>query len=119
MEAFEIVMAFVLSLSIILLIWIVKGRLLRPVIGGKNSKVTVVVTAGADSECLEREIRGLRWLREDGMLKAEVLIVDAGMDSETAQIAYSLARNNPSVLICRPNEIEKIIIRGSINGGKG
>lgn len=119
MEALEIVLAFVLSLSIILLIWALKGRLLRPVIGGKHSKVTVVVTAGADAWRLEREISGLRWLREDGILKADILIVDTGMDKETAQIANSLAQNNPSVLFCRPDEIEKIIIRGSFNGGKG
>lgn len=119
MEVLEIVLAFVLSLSIILLIWAVRGRLLRPDIGVKNSRVTVIVPAGADSERLEREIRGLRWLRDDGILNANILIVDAGMDKETAQIANSLTLNNPSVLICRPDEIEKIIIRGSCNGGKG
>jgi len=119
MEAFEIVMAFVLSLSIILLIWALKGRLLRPVIGGKNSRVTVVVAAGKDSKHLERAICGLRWLKDDGILMADVLIVDAGMDNETAQIADSLARNNSSIQICSPSEIEKIIIRGSDNGGKG
>ena len=119
MEVLEIVLAFVLSLSIILLIWAVRGRLLRPDIRVKNSRVTVIVPAGADSERLEREIRGLGWLRDDGILNANILIVDAGMDKETAQIANSLTLNNPSVLICRPDEIEKIIIRGSCNGGKG
>lgn len=119
MDVLEIILAFVLSLSIILLIWALKGRLLRPVIGGKNSKVTVIVAAGADSDRLESEISGLRWLRDDGILKADILIVDAGMDRETAQIANSLARNNSSVLLCRPDEIEKMIIRGSSNGGKG
>jgi len=119
MEALEIVLAFVLSLSIILLIWTLRGRLLRPVIGGKNSRVTVIVTAGENSKHLERAISGLRWLRDDGILKADVLIVDVGMDNETAQIAYSLSQNNSSIQICSPSEIEKIIIRGSNNGGKG
>lgn len=118
METFEVITAFVLSLSFLLLLWTIKGLLLRPIKVGKNSKVSVIIAAGENSENLESEIRGLRWLRDDGILRADVLIVDTGMDDETAQIALSLSRSNPAIMICKPNEIENIITRGSINGGK-
>ncbi|MGI5984845.1 MAG: hypothetical protein GXY01_07975 [Clostridiales bacterium] len=118
MEIFEIVTAFVLSLSFLMLLWTIKGLLLRPVTVGKNSKVTVIITAGEKAQSLEREISGLRWLKEGGILRADVLIVDFGMDDETAEIASALSENDSSVLVCSPGEIESIITRSSGNGGK-
>lgn len=119
MTAVEIITVFILSLAFLLLIWNIKGFMLKPVVGGKKSCVTVIVTAGSDSKYLEHEIRGLRWLRGDGMLRANILIVDVGMDSETAQIADSLTKNDSTVTLCKPCEIEKIVVRSSSDGGKG
>ena len=119
MEAFEIITAFILSFSFLMLLWTIKGLLLRPIKVGKNSKITILISAGETAENLEREIKGLSWLRDDGILRANVLIVDMGMDDETAEIARSMSKNNPAVTICKPAEIENIIKRSSIDGGKG
>ena len=119
MEAFEVITAFILSFSFLLLLWTIKGLLLRPVKLGKSSKIIIIIRADANAENLEREIKGLSWLREDGWLRADILIVDAGMSEETAEIARSLSKNNPEVMICKANEIENIIKRSSSNGGKG
>ncbi|NLH01761.1 MAG: hypothetical protein GX488_07690 [Clostridiales bacterium] len=116
MEVLEVLTAFLLSLCFITLLWTLKGLLLRPVKAGKSPSMTVIIAAGKDSRNLEREVRGLRWLREDGRLYADILIVDTGMDSETARIAESLSKSTPWVTICRPDEIENIIIR---SGGYG
>ena len=99
--------------------WTIKGLQLRPIKVGKNSKITIIIRADEKSENLERQIRGLSWLREDGILRADVLIVDIGMDEETAEIAHSIAKSNPAVTICKPTEIENMIKRSSSDGGKG
>jgi len=119
MTAVEIITAFILVLAFLLLAWNVRGLLLRPVVGGKKSRVTVIVTAGSDPSYLEQEIKGLRWLRCDGILRADVLIVDVGMDSETALLADSLVRCDPTIILCKPKEIENIVVRSCSDGGKG
>ena len=119
METIEIIIAFILSLSFLLLMWTIKGFLLRPAISKSASKLTIVITADENMEDLEREVERLRWLMEDGLLFADILIVDLGMDSETAQIAKSLAQNNSSLRICRPEGLANIITRGIGNGAEG
>jgi len=118
MEAIEIITAFALSLSFLLLIWTIKGFLLRPVVCGKCSKITIVITADEKTRNLEQEIASLCYLREDGKLRADILIVDEGMDRQTEEIVGSLLRKNPSLQICRPDEIANIITRGIVNGAK-
>ena len=118
MEAIEIISAFALSLTFLLLIWTIKGFLLRPPACGSGIRVTTVITADGSTKDLEREITNLRWLREDGRLRTEILIVDAGMDTQTAEIARSLQRRDPTVNICTPEEIANIITRGIRNGAE-
>ena len=119
MEAFEIITAFILSFSFLLLLWTIKGLLLRPVKAGKNSKITIIISADEKSENLEYEIKSLRWLRDDGILRADVLIVDTGMNEETAEKARLISKSNTAITICKLDEIENIIKRSSGNGGKG
>ena len=119
METIELITAFALSLSFLLLLWTIKGFLLRPVKSKSASKVTVLITADEKAKYLEREVERLRWLREDGLLRADILIVDMGMSGETAQIAGSLLQNDSSLRICKPDEIANIITRGIRNGAEG
>lgn len=119
METIELITAFALSLSFLLLLWTIKGFLLRPAKSKSASKVTVLITADEKAKYLEREVERLRWLREDGLLRADILIVDMGMSGETAQIADSLLQNDSSLRICKPDEIANIITRGIRNGTEG
>ena len=119
MEAIEIISAFALSLSFILLIWTIKGFLLKPTATKSTTKVTIVINADEKTKNLDREVERLFWLREEGLLVADIIVVDTGMNGETAQIADSLLHNNPSLQICRPEELAKIITRGIVNGAEG
>ena len=118
MDAIEIISAFALSLTFLLLIWTIKGSMLRPPTCGRRIRVTTVITADGSTKDLEREITNLRWLREDGRLLTEILIVDAGMNAQTAEIARSLQRRDPTINICTPEEIANIITRGIGNGAE-
>lgn len=118
MATFEVLAAFGLSIAFMLLLWSLKGFLLKPVKPQKDLKVTILITANETADGLEQEIKNLRWLKQDGRLDAELLIVDAGMDENAALAADILTRSDPSVQICRPEEIENRIIRSDGNGGK-
>lgn len=119
MDLIEIIAAFALALSFLLMTWAIKGYLLRPAVCGKKAKITLIVNADTGAENLEREVAGLRWLCKDGLLKADILILDTGMNSETAQTAALLAQKDPNLLICKPGSLEKIITRSTVHGDKG
>ena len=118
MEVIEIITAFVLSLSFLLLIWTIKGFLLRPTVCERSPKATIILTADEKTKDIESTVAGLRWLKQNGQLNADILIVDAGMEYETAEIAMSLSRRDSSIRVCSPDEIANIITRGIANGAK-
>ncbi|NCB74174.1 MAG: hypothetical protein EOM51_05450 [Clostridia bacterium] len=118
MTVIDMIAAFALSLTFLLLTWTIKGYLLRPNLS-KSSKVTIVLTADGDTKNLESEIAGLCWLKDDRRLIADILIVDMGMNAETVKIANCLLQKNSSLRICTPEEIANIVTRGMGNGAKG
>jgi len=118
MTAIDIIAAFALSLTFLLLTWAIRGYLLRPALH-KGSKVTIVLAADGSTQDLESEIAGLCWLKDDRRLIADILIVDMGMNGDTAKIADCLSQKNPSLRICTPEEIANIVTRGISNGAKG
>ncbi len=118
MATLQVLAAFGLSMAFMLLLWSLKGFLLKPVKPQKDLKVMVLITANEAASGLEQEVKSLRWLKNDGRLDAELIIVDTGMDAEAAKAAALLSRDDPSVKLCRPEEIENTIIRSDDNGGK-
>jgi hypothetical protein len=86
----DIFMAVVISAAIILLLWLLRGVMLTPVKKGKNQKLTVTLRVTGPSPELESTVDGLLWLIRNGTLPAEIIIEDAGMDSETRQAAELL-----------------------------
>ena len=118
MEIIEIITAFALALGFLLLLWMVKGLLLRPTVCGRNARITAVITADVSTSSLEREVTNLRWLRKDGRLYADILIVDAGMDAQTREIAEALRREDASIGICTPDKIANYITRSTGNGAE-
>lgn len=80
-------------------LWSLRRALFRGAVGGKKTRVTVVVTSEGSPGELEQSVKGLLWLIESGALagNSTVLIKDAGMGREAAQMARILERDNPSV----------------------
>ncbi|MGI5936529.1 MAG: hypothetical protein ACOX7I_06995 [Oscillospiraceae bacterium] len=86
----DIIIAAVVAAAIILLMWLLRGVMLTPVKKGKNQKLTVTLKVTGPSPELENTVDGLLWLVRNGTLPAEIVIEDAGMDSETRQAAELL-----------------------------
>ncbi len=111
MDIFKIALSMALSLGFLFLLWSIKGWLLRPVIGGKDTCLTVTVSAGGKAKNLEHTIAGLKWLRKSGNLYADILIVDKGLEPKAAELARLLSKDDMSIQVCSPDQIEYFIIR--------
>lgn len=116
MEILKITAAFALCLGFVLLLWTMKGWLLKPVIGGKDTRLTVTVAARGRASELEQTVSGLLWLKKNGTLNADILIIDRGLDSDAARTARLLSTDDYSVQVCSPDQIENFIIRSCDNG---
>lgn len=62
--------------------------------------------AGAGEE-LERRVRSLIWLRECGLLRCTVVVVDDGLNEEGRVLAACLARRYPVLELCTREELDK------------
>ena len=111
MDIFKIVLSLALSLAFLFLLWSIKGWLLRPVIGGKNACLTVTVSVKGAARGLEQTVSGLKWLRKNGSLRADILIVDEGLEPEAAELARLLSEDDMSVQVYSPDQIEYFIRR--------
>ena len=116
MDILKITAAIVFCFAFLFLLWTIKGWLLRPVIGGKDSRLTVTVPVKGAAPELEQIISGLLWLKKNGTLNADILIVDEGLEQETAQLARLLSKDDMSVQVCSPDQIEYFIRRSCDDG---
>lgn len=98
---FDIVCAFVIAGTLVLFVWLLRGMLLMPLVKGKHTKITVVVKVQGFEPCLEQTVSGLNWLKSNGTLPGNVVIVDDGMDAETRTVAEHLSRQKSGVCFQR------------------
>lgn len=98
---FDIVVAFIISGTLILFVWLLRGMLLMPLVQGKHTKITVVVRVRGAEPCLEQTLAGLQWLSANGTLPGNVVIVDDGMDEETCAVAQRLSGRRKGVCLQR------------------
>lgn len=97
----DIISAFIIAGTLILFVWLLRGMLLLPLAKGKHTKITVVVKVSGFEPCLEQTIAGLAWLESNGTMPGNVVIVDAGMDEETREVAQRLSRRKKGVCFQR------------------
>ena len=83
---------FIGAFGVIALLWFLRGKTLLPVKLGKGQELTVVLRVRGSAPELENTVNAIEWLRADGTLPMNILIVDDGMDNETRRTAQLLAR---------------------------
>lgn len=70
------------------LVWLAYGWLLLP----GTCPIQAVVTAAGRGEGLEQTVKGLRWLRKNGLWHGTISIRDGGLNHEGILLALTLAR---------------------------
>lgn len=91
---------FVLAALIAALLWIMHGALLLPIRRGKSEDILITVSAQGDAPELEMQLRGLLWLKNNGIVPCSIQIVDAGLTPEALAAARCFAENQGIIISC-------------------
>ena len=106
----EFIVTIFISFVIILAVWLIYGRLVTPIKGGKGEKLYLVVCARGSTPDLSHTAKSLRWLRKNGRLDTDLIIADSGMDAESRKMAEIIARDCSEIKLCDLSELEAVLI---------
>lgn len=103
----EILVGALAAWGLLMLIWTVVGVLLLPLGRRSDSSLTVVLQCRGDALWLERQLRGLLWLRDSGLLWWNILILNLDMSQEALDRASRLAENQSQVRLMDMDELKE------------
>lgn len=95
----KILAAFGAAALLFLLLWVVRGSMLTPVRIGRNARLEMRLTVSGTCPELEESVDALLWLRENGTIRADIVVSDRGMDENTRLAAAILERKGLIKLI--------------------
>ncbi len=105
----EFIITVLISFLLIFAIWLIYGRLVTPVKGGKGEKLYLVVRASGSTPDLSHTAKSLRWLRKNGRLDTDLIIADGGMDAESRKMAEIIAQDCSEIKLCDLSELETVL----------
>ncbi len=73
--------------------WLLHGILYSPVKPGENTKMSIILEVDGGSRDLEHTLRGLKWLRDNGTLKADIILSLNNPDENTEHIARTFSED--------------------------
>lgn len=88
----KILLAALAAALVIFLLWWARGAMLCPVRLGRHTALSLVLRVSGAEPALEETLDALVWLRENGTLRGNIIVVDAGMDDDTRRTAELAAR---------------------------
>ena len=103
--AANFVVGLAIAVIILLLLWSIKGLLLTPVSRGKSTDITITLRIAGSEPELEHTLKGLVWLRDNGTLKADIIIDLLNSDDITGHIARTYAENYSYITLSEHGEI--------------
>lgn len=84
---------FMAALGIFMLLQLLKRKLYSPLPNGENISLSTKVTVSGSAPELEATVKALLHLRDSGAISGSIVLIDRGMDAETARVAEMLARD--------------------------
>ena len=93
-------LALLAAVGLLTLGWMLFGRLVAPVGGGRGGTVYAVVPAAGDGESLEYDVRGLLWLRGGDLARFTIVIADGGLSERGQRVAAALLARSRGVVLC-------------------
>lgn len=103
----EIVIGTLAAWGLLMLVWTLAGVLLLPLSRNRDSAMTVVLRCRGDARWLERQVRGLIWLRDSGFLWWDILILDLNMESDAKERATQLVQKQDHVVLMNLDEVKE------------
>ena len=99
---FIMILSSLALIGLIDLFHIVKSIILK----ANHVKFSIVLPVRDRTADIEFAIQSLSNTLEQKNYNANLIIADLGMDFETLQICYAIAKDNPRIIICNPKEVE-------------
>lgn len=96
----EAVLAFLVAAAVLSFGWLLFGRLVTPVKTGKDVKLYCLLRVRGDGEHLQHTVKSLQWMDSSRVLRAQILILDAGMSEAGRKRAEMLALQDPELVLC-------------------
>ena len=93
----EIFVGALAAWGLLMLVWTVMGLLVLPLGRREDSDLTVVLRCSGEATWLERQVRGLTWLRDSGVLWWNIMILNAGLSAEAKDRALRLAQEHSGI----------------------
>lgn len=103
----EILVGALAAWGLLMLIWTVAGILLLPLGRQQDSSLTVVLRCRGEAVWLERQLRGLMWLRDSGFLWWNILILNVDMSQDALDRASRLATSQSQVRLMNLDELKE------------
>lgn len=100
-------LALLAAVCLLALGWWTAGRLLAP--SAWSSPVYAVVPAAGDGACLERDVKGLLWLRGQQRGRFTIVIADLGLDQAGRAVATALLKGATGLVVCPAEDLGKYI----------
>lgn len=103
----EILIGALAAWGLLMLIWTVAGILLLPLGRNRDSSLTVVLRCKGEALWLERQLRGLMWLRDSGVLWWNILILNVDMSQDALDRAARLTQSQSQVRLMDLSELKE------------
>lgn len=103
----EICICALASAGILLVIWALTASLLLPA-----QEDFVVLCARGDAGALEMRVRSYRFLRDSGLLQAELVVVDCGLTARGRAAAERLCVPGSGAALCSRREAAELFDLG-------
>lgn len=102
-ELLQGILALLSALGLLGLGWLLLGRLLTPGLG--DGPVYTVTPASGTGDGLEHTVKGLLWLRKNGLLQGTIVIADGGLDPAGKAVAAALLADATDVVLCPAGQL--------------
>lgn len=104
----EIVICALAAAGVLLVVWALAAALLLPA-----REDCVLLAASGDAEDLQQRVRSYGFLRDTGLTRTRVLIVDCGLSERGRQAAERLA-DGDGVQLCNETELTEVWKMGRV-----
>ncbi len=94
---FELLSAAMIFAAVFSLIFAAKKWIYTPVPLSEGEEITAVIRVSGGADGLEQTVKGLLFLRRNGIVYMDIVIEDHGMDEKTRKTARLLARENGEI----------------------
>ena len=101
----DVVPALITAIGLALLGSLLLGWFLRPV---SENGFWILVPGEGNGEHLERDLRGLMWLRNMGLLSCPVAIADVSLSQEGREVAFRLIVRWPDVVLWPVDALDEL-----------